>query len=92
MNSVHIALGLALGAGIGSSIGTVIGAVTGDVGIWTALGVPFGAGIGLAAAIVWGEMTRPPLPDTCEHCGYDTRGLRSRRCPECGKRPEKPDA
>lgn len=35
-------------------------------------------------AMRW-PLVRRLTPHECEHCGYDTRGVNTETCPECGK-------
>ena len=54
-----------------------------SLGTGVCLGVAAGvlSGFGIAAFI-----TPAMTDDQCPHCGYSTRGLHRRRCPECGGR------
>jgi hypothetical protein len=54
--------------------------LTGRYG-WLAAGVAALTGIALA-----GRLWTTTPPNTCAACGYDLRGVRSDRCPECGAR------
>lgn len=82
--AIGVAIGLSLGSSLGVALGAAIGAATGNIAIWIALGVSVGAGLGLSAGILIAAMRRRSTAGECTACGYPTKGLRSRVCPECG--------
>jgi hypothetical protein len=46
--------------------------------------VPLGLAL-ILTAVAWWRWARWIAPGRCRGCGYDLRGLTSRRCPECGR-------
>ena len=86
--SYAVGIGLAIGAGVGSALGTVFGTITGDMGVSIALGVPMGSSIGLVFGIIYATI-KQHAAGVCQSCGYSTKGLKGKVCPECGGSVEK---
>lgn len=57
---------------------THIGAII-DITIWSLLAYPF-----FALMLRGNEKSRDDMMNVCKKCGYNLRGLRDPRCPECG--------
>ena len=82
---ISIILAIAIDLLVAILLDATLGVVTAGI-LWWAMWVG-------ALALVWRESTTerlahakttPPVELHCPHCGYDLRGLRDARCPECG--------